>query len=301
MFNAAVGGYLGSVLNQVRAQGFGVLTTGVVWDAALHASEVNIASALGSFLAHQFVHPESQFGAVGGQLAGAIGSALAYSFSVGLSSALNIFLPGVGAFFGTIIGTIIGDAIAGDPQYPKAFHDIEIIGSDPTHFQNRLVGTDDHGNAAVSEEMGDQVTKIANSYLDTVHGAGIYYSGKVMIGYNAGAAPYQYITGWFPNGTEIAPHFANAADAIQEGVRELLMNTEAIGGDLLMKRAHQAFIHGPHRSIRRRVKARETVRACGWRRRVQRVSTRTSAFAEVSSSGRLHSQNERYETKLAIA
>jgi hypothetical protein len=122
---------------------------------------------------------------------------------------------------------------------------VRVLGSD-THFTSRLVGTDNHGNAAVSGEMGDQVATIANSYLDAVHGTGIAYSGKVMTGYNAGAAPYQYITGWFPNGTEIAPHFANAADAIQEGVRELLMNTEAIGGDLLMKRAHQAFIHGPH-------------------------------------------------------
>jgi hypothetical protein len=247
MFNAAVGGYLGSVLNQVRAQGFAVLTTGIDWNAALTGSEISISSALGSFLAHQFVHPETQFGAVGGQLAGAIGSALAYSFSVGLGSVLNVFLPGVGAFFGTIIGTIIGDAFAGDPAYPKAFHDVEIIGADPTHFQNRLFGTDDHGNAAVSKEMGDQVTKIANGYLDAVHGAAISYSGKVMIGYNAGAAPYQYITGWFPDGINgPAAHFASATDAIQEGVRELLMNTEVLGGDLLIKRAHQAFINGHH-------------------------------------------------------
>ena len=79
-----------------------------------------------------------------------------------------------------------------------------------------------------------------------MHGAGIAFSGKVMTGYNAGAAPYQYVTGWFPNGTEVVPHFANATDAIQQGVRELLRNTEVIGGDLLMKRAHQAFISGTH-------------------------------------------------------
>jgi hypothetical protein len=247
MFNAAVGGYLGSVLNQVRAQGFNVLTAVVDWNVALHASEVNIASAFGSFLAHQFVHAESQFGAVGGQLAGAVGSALAYSFSLALGPLLNVFLPGVGAFFGTIIGTMLGDAIAGDPVYPMAYHDVEIIGSDPTHFQNRLFGTDNHGNAAVSQAMGDQVTKIANSYLDTVHGAAINYSGKVMIGYNAGAAPYQYITGWFPDGINgPSHHFASATDAIQEGVRELLVNTEVFGGDLLVKRAHQAFMNGHH-------------------------------------------------------
>ena len=56
--------------------------------------------------------------------------------------------------------------------------------------------------------MGDQVTAIANSYLDAVHGAAIDHRGKVMIGYNAGAAPYPYITGWFPNGTEPVAHFA---------------------------------------------------------------------------------------------
>ena len=245
MFASAVGGYLGSVLNQVRQQGFNVLTAVVDWNVALHASEVNIASTIGSLLAHQFVHPESQYGAVGGQLAGAVGSALAYSFSLALGPILNVFLPGVGAFFGTIIGTIIGDAFAGDPAYPKAFHDVRILGSDQ-HFTNRLVGTDDQGNAEVSEAMGDQVAKIANSYLDTVHGAGIYYSGKVMIGYNAGAVPHQYITGWFPNGTEEAPHFATATDAIQQGVRELLVNTEVFGGDLLIKRAHQAFMSGHH-------------------------------------------------------
>ena len=246
MFNAAVGGYLGSVLDQVRAQGFNVLTAVVNWNVALHASELNIASAFGSFLAHQFVHPESQFGAVGGQLAGAVGSALAYSFSVALGEALNVFLPGVGAFFGTIIGTLVGDAIAGDPRYPKATNEVQVLNSDPNHFTNRPAGHDDGGNLAIAQELGDQVTKTANSYLDAVHGAAIYYSGKVMIGYNAGAAPYQYITGWYPNGTEIAPHFASATDAIQEGVRELLQNTEVFGGDLLVKRAHQAFINGPH-------------------------------------------------------
>jgi hypothetical protein len=246
MFASAVGGYAGSVLEQVRQQGFSVLTANVNWNVALHASEVNIATTIGSLLAHQFVHPETQFGAVGGQLAGAVGSALAYSFSVGLGSVLNVFLPGVGAFFGTIIGTMLGDAIAGDPVYPMAYHDVRILGSD-YHFTNRLVGTDNHGNAAVSEEMGDQVTKIANSYLDAVHGAAISYSGKVMIGYNAGAAPYQYITGWFPDGINgPSAHFASATDAIQEGVRELLVNTEVLGGDLLIKRAHQAFINGHH-------------------------------------------------------
>ena len=95
--------------------------------------------------------------------------------------------------------------------------------------------------------MGDQVTKIANSYLDAVHGAAIYYSGKVMIGYNAGAAPYQYITGWFPDGITGLPRISpRPPTPSRKACANCLQNTEVIGGDLLIKRAHQAFITGPH-------------------------------------------------------
>ena len=252
LFNAGVGGVTGSVLTQVATKvaagySFDAAIGLINWSTAATQAGYNISSAAGSFLAHQFVHPESHEGAVGGQLLGAVGSALGLSavLNATITGFMGFLIPGLGSLFGTIIGTMLGDAIAGDPAYPKAYHDVRILGSD-IHFTNRLVGTDNHGNAAVSQEMGDQVVAIANSYLDAVHGAGIAFSGKVMTGYNAGAAPYQYVTGWFPNGTEVVPHFANATDAIQQGVRELLRNTEVIGGDLLMKRAHQAFISGTH-------------------------------------------------------
>jgi hypothetical protein len=253
LFNAGVSGATASVLTQVVDKmaiehlSFDAAIGAINWGTAATQAGYNIAGAFGSFLANEFVPAESQYGAVGGQLLGAVGSALGLSavLNATLSGIFSFIIPGLGSFFGTIVGTMLGDAIAGDPANPKATHDVEILGSD-THFQNRLVGTDDHGNAAVSQEMGDQVVTIANSYLDAVHGAAIAYSGKVMIGYNSGAAPYQYITGWFPNGTEVTPHFAQATDAIQEGVRELLVNTEVIGGDLLVKRAHQAFMNGPH-------------------------------------------------------
>jgi hypothetical protein len=182
---------------------------------------------------------------------------------------------------------MLGDAIAGDPGAPKAFHDVQILGSDD-HFTNRLVGTDDHGNAAISKQMGDQVTAIANSYLDAVHGAAISYSGKVMVGYNAGALPDTYLAGWFPNGTEVVPHFNQATDAIQQGVRELLMQTQVIGGDLLIKRAHQAFINGPHPANRRSRRNR------GKFRRASRVSLpaflateRTARNARINPTARI--------------
>ncbi len=252
LFNSGVGGVTGSVLNQVATK----ISTGLSFDAAIGAinwstaatqAGYNVSAAFGSYLAHEFAPAETHTGAVGGQLLGAVGSALGIGFVLGqtLGTVLDFIIPGLGSFFGTIIGTLLGDAFGGDPANPKATHDVEILGSD-LHFQNRLVGTDDHGNAAISQEMGDQVTAIANSYLDAVHGAAIAYSGKLMIGYNSGAAPYQYITGWFPNGTEAVPHFTQPTDAIQEGVRELLMQTEVVGGDLLAKRAHHAFVNGPH-------------------------------------------------------
>jgi hypothetical protein len=94
--------------------------------------------------------------------------------------------------------------------------------------------------------MSDAVVTIANNFLDSIHGAGIFYPGKVMIGYNDGPGPYDYLAGWFPNGTEVTPRFADPNDAIQQGVRELLMQTLVIGGDVLQKRAWQAFTQGPH-------------------------------------------------------
>ena len=253
VFNAGAGGVTASVLTQVvdkmvlEQLSFDAAIGAIKWGTAATQAGYNISSAAGAFLANAFVPAQSHEGAVGGQLFGAVGSALGLSavLNATITGFMGFLIPGLGSLFGTIVGTMLGDAIAGDPVYPMAYHDVRILGSD-YHFTSRLVGTDNHGNAAVSEEMGDQVVAIANSYLDAVHGAGIAFSGKVMTGYNAGAAPYQYITGWFPNGTELAPHFANATDAIQEGVRELLRNTEVIGGDLLMKRAHQAFTNGPH-------------------------------------------------------
>jgi Cadherin domain/Haemolysin-type calcium binding protein related domain/RTX calcium-binding nonapeptide repeat (4 copies) len=252
LFNASFGGFTGSVASQIATR----MAQGASFDAAIGlvdfgsaatSAAYGISSLMGSYLAHELVPAQTHEGAVAGQLLGAVGSAIGITAALSgvLGTVLNFIVPGLGSLIGTIVGTIVGDAIAGDPGYPKATHDVEILGSN-YHFENRLVGTDDHGNAAISQQMGDQVTSIANSFLDAVHGAAIAYGGKVMIGYNAGAAPYPYVAGWFPNGTEVTPHFASATDAIQEGVRELLTTTQVIGGDLLMKRAHQAFINGPH-------------------------------------------------------
>jgi hypothetical protein len=247
LFNNGAGALTSSLLNTViQKGGLQVLAQEATWATAFATAEGAIGGTVGGLAAQALVHAESKQGAVGGQLLGAAGSALGVSFVVSqaLGGLLNFVIPGVGSFFGTILGTMLGDAIAGDPGSPKAVHDVEILGSD-THFQNRLVGTDDHGNAEVSRKMSAEVVTIANNFLDALHGAAIDHRGKLYIGYN-GDGPYGYVAGWFPNGTEPAPRFNDPNDAIQEGVRELLMQTEVVGGNLLMKRAQHAFITGSH-------------------------------------------------------
>jgi hypothetical protein len=248
LFNSGASAFTGSILNTViQKGGLQVLAQEATWASAFATAEGAVGGAVGGILAQNLVHAESKEGAVGGQLLGAVGSALGMSFVAlqAITGILGFVIPGFGSFFGTILGTMLGDAIAGDPGAPKAFHDVQILGSD-THFTNRLVGTDDHGNAEISRKMSAEVVTIANNFLDAIHGAGISYPGKVMIGYSDGPGPYDYITGWFPNGTEVAPRFTDPNDAIQEGVRELLMQTEVIGGDLLLKRAQHAFVTGSH-------------------------------------------------------
>jgi Ca2+-binding RTX toxin-like protein len=248
LFNSGAGAFTGSILNTViQKGGLQALAQEATWATAFATAEGAVGGVVGGILAQNLVHAESKQGAVGGQLLGAVGSALGMSFVAlqAIGGILGFVIPGVGSFFGTIIGTMLGDAIAGDPGAPKASHDVQILGAD-THFTNRLVGTDDHGNAEVSRKMSAEVVTIANKFLDSIHGAGISYPGKLMIGYSDGAGPYDYLAGWFPNGTEVTPRFTDPNDAIQEGVRELLMQTEVIGGNLLLKRAQHAFINGPH-------------------------------------------------------
>jgi hypothetical protein len=264
LFDNGAGALSGSLLNTVIAKGgLQALAQEATWTAAFATAEGAVGGTLGGLAAQSLIHAESKEGAVAGQLLGAAGSALGISFVAlnAITGLLNFVIPGVGSFFGTMLGIMLGDAIAGDPGAPKAFHDVEILGTD-YHFTNRLVGTDDHGNAAISKQMGDAVVGIVNNFLDSIHGAGISYPGKIMIGYSDGGGPYDYVAGWFPHGTEPAPRFTDPNDAVQEAVRELLMQTLVIGGDLLQKRAqHNSSRRHPSRG--RKTMARRCIRAVG--------------------------------------
>jgi hypothetical protein len=61
-------------------------------------------------------------------------------------------------------------------------------------------------------------------------------------------------------------HGGRGYDFLAGGAGNDLQNLEVIGGDLLMKRAHQSSISRLHPARNRRVKARGFVRGAGWRR-----------------------------------
>ncbi len=117
LFNAAAGGFTGSVASQIATK----MATGLSFDAAIAgldfgAAATNaaygISSLLGSYLGHELVPAQTHEGAVGGQLLGAVGSAIGISAAIGdlLGGVLDFILPGVGSLIGTVLGTLIGDA-----------------------------------------------------------------------------------------------------------------------------------------------------------------------------------------------
>ena len=192
---------------------------------------------------------ESHEGAVGGQLLGAVGSALGMSaaLNAALTGVLGFLIPGVGSFFGTIIGTMLGDAIAGDPAAIRSARP----GADSLGYtlhqpagRRRLRQCPDH------EAMGDQVVTSPTAIsMPSMARRSTTAAGDDRLQRRSRAVSlYHRLVSERHRPTAA---FTNANDAIQQGVRDLLQNTEVIGGDLLLKRAHQAFDH-PGRTRERR-------------------------------------------------
>jgi hypothetical protein len=240
LFNASAGGFAGSVASQVATK----MAAGASFDVAI--GTLNFASAatnaaygvsalFGSFLAHEFVPAQTHEGAAGGQLLGAVGSAIGISaaLSGALGTVLGFIVPGLGSLIGTILGTLIGDAV-GNVPHPAAVDLIDQHGYlyAATHYQ---VSASDGGDYSTPDQLAVPALAIINAYLGAVKGAALDHSKQVTLGYQAN--PVFYIDG-VPGhpaiGTSLSP---NAA--VQDAALAVLQNTEVIGGDLLMKRAHQ--------------------------------------------------------------
>ena len=193
----------------------------------------NIAGLLGSYLGHELVPAQTHAGAVGGQLLGAVGSVIGIALGNALGGVLNFIIPGVGSLIGTVLGTLLGDAFGSTP-HPAAVDLVDQAGYlyGFTHYQ---ISASDGGDYTIPDPMATATASIVNGYLTAVKGAALDHSKQVTVGYITDPSSL-YINGT-PGHTNSS--FVSADDAVQAAALDVLQHTEVIGGDLLMKRAHQ--------------------------------------------------------------
>ena len=225
LFNVAANGFTVSVLTQVTNS----INAGLTFDAAIaaidwsqavsgayNAAQLNLDGILGGYLAHEFVPAKTHEGAVGGALLGAIG---------------NIILPGgLGSLIGTILGTLIGNQFGTSPS-PGA---VDLIDQAGYYYNYHEYQTSDHGSYTAPDAMAPAADAIINAYLRAVNGVALDHSKQVIVGY------IQNPDLLFLSGTPGHPDhsFTSANDAVHAAALDALQNTEVIGGDLLLKRAH---------------------------------------------------------------
>jgi hypothetical protein len=245
LFNAAAGGFAGSVASQIATKMVGTASAaGVSFDAAIATLDFasaatnaayGVSALFGSLLGQQLEPAQTHEGAVGGQLLGAVGSAVGISaaLSGALGTVLGFIAPGIGSLIGTILGTLIGDAF-GNVPHPAAVDLLDQAGTlyAATHYQ---VSATDGGDYSTPDQLVVPALAIINAYLGAVKGAALDHYNQVTLGYQAN--PLFYIEG-VPGHPAIGT-FLNPNDAVQAAALAVLQNTEVIGGDLLMKRAHQ--------------------------------------------------------------
>ena len=252
LFNVAANGFTVNVLTQVTnainaGKTFDAAIGAIDWSAAvsgaLDVTKLNLDGILGGYLAHELVPAKTHEGAVGGALFGAIG---------------NIILPGgLGSFIGTIVGTLIFNHFGTSPS-PGA---VDLLDQAGYFYNYHQYQASDHGTYDYPDKMAPIADGIINAYLQAVHGAALDHSKQVTLGYIVNP-DLLFITGT-PGHTDRS--FTNADDAVHAAALDALQNLEVIGGDLLLKRAHQNFSNGPHRNRNRGANARRHFRASGWR------------------------------------
>jgi Ca2+-binding RTX toxin-like protein len=236
LFNAAANGFTVSVLTQVANK----ITAGLTFDAAIatidwggavigaaNGVDLSIAGALGGYLGHELVPAQTHEGAVGGQLLGAVGSAI----GVLIGGVGNFILPGIGSLIGTILGTLIGNHFGNTP-HPAAIDLIDQAGYyyDSSHYQ-----VSEGGSYDSPDQMARATDDIINAYLKVVNGAALDHSKQTWVGYVTDPN-FRYVDGAVPAHRYYS--FISPDDAVHRAALDVLQNLEVIGGDLLLKRAH---------------------------------------------------------------
>jgi hypothetical protein len=158
-----------------------------------------------------------------------------------------------------------------------------------THYQ---VSASDGGDYSTPDQLVVPALAIINAYLGAVKGAALDHHKQVTLGYQAN--PVFYIDG-VPGHPDIGK-YVNPNAAVQAAALDVLQNTEVIGGDLLMKRAHQNSKR-LHRN--RGATARRRTRAGGWRR-AERATASIACIHKRFAQSRSRSENVHYENQHAI-
>jgi hypothetical protein len=223
LFNIAGSSLTFSVLSQVANSNltFDAAIAAIDWgqavSGAINAAELNIDGILGGYLAHEFVTAKTHEGAIGGELLGAIG---------------NLILPGgLGSLIGTILGTLIGNHFGTAPS-PGA---VDLLDQAGYYYNYREYQISDHGTYTVPDAMAPAADTIINAYLKAVNGVALDHSKQVIVGYIQNP-DLLFLSGTPGNANH---SFTDANDAVHAAALDVLRHTEVIGGDLLLKRAHQ--------------------------------------------------------------
>jgi hypothetical protein len=239
LFDAGVGGLASQVATQLVQKGGLSALNAIDWAEALGGAAASLGGAVGSILGNQIVHAETQTGAIAGQLLGAVGSVIGASFVIGqsLSLLLDFVIPGIGSLIGTVIGTLLGDAFGPGTPHPASTH---IVDWTSYLYTDRFYAAVEGGQSDTSKAMADAAAAVVNSYLEAVNGAALDHGKQVMIGYRTDGDPsHPYFSGWLPGVTP----FATASEAVFATAVDVLHNTEVIGGNLLLKRAHANSVY----------------------------------------------------------
>ena len=162
------------------------------------------------------------------------------------------------------------------PLFSQANRDsINSFGSDLQGFSQSVGTSTKYIN--FDAPMAQAADDIINAYLHAVDGAALDHSKQVTLGYIKNP-DLLFITG-APGNTNHS--FTSADDAVHAAALDVLQNLEVIGGDLLMKRAHQ---NSNRLQLNRGATARRRVRAGGWRR-AQRASASMPSIHKSSRIG----------------
>ncbi len=244
LFDAGAGGFAGSVASQIatemaRGASFDLAIGAVNFGNAAVSAGYSISSLLGTYLAHELVPAQTHAGAVAGSLLGAVGSTVGISIALSnvlgeiLGGVLNFIVPGLGSLIGTVLGTLIGDAIAPHP-HPSATDVIEQTGYFYS-FGHGQVSASDGGDYSVPDQMAPAAVSIVNAYLRAINGVALDHSKQTVIGYVTDPE-FRYVSGVVGH---LDRSFITPDDTVHAVALDVLQHTDVIGGDLLMKRAHQ--------------------------------------------------------------